>query len=156
MATAHDLSNLVEANINDIYRDYNPTIEAYDVAHGNIYRNILRDAVNIATQFIHMYGERELPDAAISDIASDVESALVDIVSHPHDFAALTINLVDAERHLADNHDEVSEAYEARGGSDAASDPVSAVDAWNKACAEKVAQYWETKTDWLYDSLTDL
>lgn len=160
MVTAHDMRHRVETNINDIFRGYSPTNEAYDVAHGNIYRNFLRDADTIATQYIHMYGEHELPDAAIDDLANEVDSALVEIVSYPHDYAALTSNPVDAERHLANNRDEVIEAYEALGGtlggSDAASDPVSAVDAWNKVCAEKVAQHWESKVNWLYDSLTDL
>lgn len=156
MATAHDLSNLAEANINDIYLDYDPTIEAYDVAHGNFYRNIRRKAADITKQFIHMYGERELPDAAINDLANEVASALEDIVSRPHDYAVHTSNLVDAERHLANNRDEISETYKEHGGSDAASDPVLAVDVWNKACAEKVAQYWETEIDWLCDSLTDI
>ena len=156
MATAHELSNLVEANINAIYQDYNPTSEAHDVAHGNIYRNILRDAVNITILYIRMYGEYELPDAAISDIASDVESALADIVSQPHDFAAHTEYHAVAERKLADNYDEISETYNEHGGGDAASDPMLAVNVWNKACAETVAQYWKTKSDWLYESLTDL
>lgn len=160
MVTAHDLRHRVEAKIDDIYRDYSPTNEALDVAHGNIYRDILRDAVNIVTQYSRMYGEHELPDAAIDDLANEVDSALVEITSYPHDYAAHTSNPVDVKRHLVDNHDEVSEAYEALGGnlggSDAASDPVSAVDAWNKVCAEKVAQHWESKINWLYDSLTDL
>ena len=156
MATAHDLSHLVETNIYDIYRGYNPTSEAHDVAHGNIYRNILRDAVNTATQFIHKYGERELTSVVIDVLAGEVESALLEIIARPHDHAAHTSNLVDAERHLANHRDEVSEAYKARGGGDAASDPVSAVDAWNKECAEEVTQYWDSKIDWFYNSLIDL
>lgn len=156
MVTAHDLRNLVEANINDICRDYNPTNESLDAAHGNIYRDIRRKAANIATQFIHMYGERELPDAAINDLANEVASALEDIVSRPHDYAAHTECRAVAERKLADNYDEISETYKEHGGSDAASDPMLAVDVWNKACAEKVAQYWETEIDWLCDSLTDI
>lgn len=156
MATAYDLSHLAEANINDIYRDYNPTIEAYDDAHGNFYRNIRRKAADITKQFIHMYGERELPDAVINDLANEVASALEDIVSRPHDYAAHTEYRAVAERKLADNYDEISETYKEHGGSDAASDPVSAIDVWNKACAEKVAQYWETEIDWLCDSLTDI
>ena len=156
MATAHDLSNLVEANIIAIYQDYDPTSEAHDVAHGNIYRNILRDAVNTATQFIHKYGERELTSVVIDVLAGEVESALLEIIARPHDHAAHTSNLVDAERHLANNRDEISETYKEHGGSDAASDPVLAVDVWNKACAEEVAQYWKTKVGWLYESLTDL
>lgn len=156
MATAHDLRHRVEANINDIYRDYSPTNEALDVAHGNIYRDILRDAVNATIDYIRLYGEHELPGAAISDIASDVESALEDIVSCPHEYAAQTEYRAVAERKLADNYGEISETYKEHGGSDAASDPMLAVDVWNKACAEKVAQYWETEIDWLCDSLTDL
>ena len=156
MATAHDLSNLVEANIIAIYQDYDPTSEAHDVAHGNIYRDIRRDAVNTATQFIHKYGERELTGVVIDGLAGEVESILLEIIARPHDHAAHTSNLVDAERHLANNRDEISETYKEHGGSDAASDPVLAVDVWNKACAEKVAQYWETKAGWLYDSLTEL
>ena len=156
MATAHDLSNLVEANIIAIYQDYDPTSEAHDVAHGNIYRTFLRKAADITTQHIYMYGEYELPDADIDDLAGEVDSVLRKIISRPHKYAAHTSNLVDAERKLADNYDEVSEAYKARGGGDAASDPVSAVDAWNKECAEEVTQYWDSKIDWFYNSLIDL
>lgn len=156
MVTAHDLSHLAEANINDIYLDYDPTIEAYDVAHGKIYRNIRRKTADITKQFIHKYGERELTGVVIDGLAGEVESTLLEIIARPHDYAAHTSNLVDAERHLANNRDEISETYKEHGGSDAASDPVLAVDVWNKVCAEEVAQYWKTKAGWLYDSLTDL
>ena len=156
MATAHDLSNLVEANIIAIYQDYDPTSEAHDVAHGNIYRKFLHNSADITKQYIHMYGEYEMPVAAIDDLAGEVDSVLRKIISRPHRYAAHTSNLVDAERHLANHRDEVSEAYKARGGGDAASDPVSAVDAWNKECAEEVTQYWDSKIDWFYNSLIDL
>ena len=154
MVTAHDLHHRVETNINDIYRDYSPTHEAHYVAHDNIHRSVIHATDAVVTEYIHMYGEHEMPDAAVDDLANDIDTALVEIVSESREYAAITRNPVDAAGFLENNRDEVVAAYEVHGDGD--DSPIAAVNAWNLACAEKVAQHWESKINWLYDSLTAL
>lgn len=159
MTTLSEMRYTTESKLKEIRDGFRIDKDAYQLPNSEIHTALTDSVRFVFNRYVEEHGEGEIDEDTVDDIATEVHEQVEEMVSEPHEFAVEEHRPVQAVVTLAANYDAVSNAYDEHGGDGGGTldeSILSAVNAWNLACATQVARYWEEKSEEVYNVLVDL
>ena len=159
MTTLSEMRYTTESKLKEIRDGFRIDQDAYQLANSEIHTALTDNVRFVFDRYVGEHEEGEIDKDTVDDIADEVRDEVVNMVSDPHEFAVEEHRPAQAVVTLAANYAAVSIAYDEHdgdGGGTLDESILSAVNAWNLACATQVAGYWEEKSEEVYDVLVDL
>lgn len=158
MTTLSEMRYTTESKLKEIRDGFRIDKDAYQLPNSEIHTALTDSVRFVFNRYVEEHGEGEIDEDTVDDIATEVREQVEEMVSEPHEFAVQEHRPAQAVATLAANYDAVSNAYDEHGDGGGTLDEsiLSAVNAWNLACATQVARYWEEKSEEVYNVLVDL
>lgn len=159
MTTLSELRHITEAKLKEIRDGFRIDNDAYQIPNSDIYTALVDNVRFIFDRYVGEHEEVDIDEDIVDDIALEVREEVESMANEPHEFAVQEHRPAQAVATLAANYDAVSNAYDEHGGDGGGTldeSILSAVNAWNLACATQVAGYWAEKSEEVYDVLVDL
>lgn len=159
MTTLPELRHITEAKLKEIRDGFRIDNDAYQIPNSDIYTALVDNVRFIFDRYVGEHEEVDIDEDIVDDIALEVREEVESMANEPHEFAVQEHRPAQAVATLAANYDAVSNAYDEHGGDGGGTldeSILSAVNAWNLACATQVAGYWAEKSEEVYDVLVDL
>lgn len=159
MTTLSEMRYTTESKLKEIRDGFRIDKDAYQLPNSEIHTALTESVRFVFNRYVGEHEEGEIDEDTVDDIATEVREQVEEMVSEPHEFAVQEHRPAQAVVTLAANYDAVSNAYDEHGGDGGGTldeSILSAVNAWNLACATRVAGYWEEKSEEVYNVLVDL
>ena len=159
MTTLSEMRHTTESKLKEIRDGFRIDQDAYQIPNADIYTALVDNVRFVFDRYVGEHEEGKIDEDTVDDIADEVREEVENMVSEPHEFAMTEHRAAQAVATLAANYDAVSNAYDEHGGDGGGTldeSILSAVNAWNLACATQVAGYWAEKSEEVYDALVDL
>lgn len=158
MTTLSEMRHITEAKLKEIRDGFRIDNDAYQIPNSDIYTALVDNVRFVFDRYVDKYEEGDIDEDIVDDIALEVREEVESMVNEPHEFATQEHRPAQAVVTLADNYVAVSNAYDEYGGDGGGTldeSILSAVNAWNLACAAQVAGHWSEKSEEVYDVLVE-